>query len=128
MENLAPVNRCSSLSPSSTPLKLCLFNARLVVNKTLQLKDCIVDECVNLLCIIYAQKDTLSITVPIPLVLVVFVSIMTYYMSSITIVVWFCYYSINHNYNKILKSDWLSTALISTFIGQLNRTVRVMPE
>ena len=25
---------------------------------------------------------------------------------------------INHNYNKILKSDWLSTALISAFIGQ----------
>ena len=35
---------------------------------------------------------------------------------------------INHNYNKILKSDWLSTALISALIGQLNRTVRVMPK
>ena len=34
----------------------------------------------------------------------------------------------NHNYNKILKSDWLSTALISALIGQLNRTVRVMPK
>ena len=33
----------------------------------------------------------------------------------------------NHNYNKILKSDWLSTALISALIGQFNRTVRVMP-
>ena len=30
---------------------------------------------------------------------------------------------LNHNYNKILKSDWLSTALISALIGQLNRTV-----
>ena len=30
----------------------------------------------------------------------------------------------NHNYNKILKSDWLSTALISALIGQLNRTTR----
>ena len=36
------------------------------------------------------------------------------------------YYNINHNYNKILKSDWLSTAPISALIGQLNRTVRVM--
>ena len=35
---------------------------------------------------------------------------------------------VNHNYNKILKSDWLSTALISALIGQLNRTVRVMPK
>ena len=34
----------------------------------------------------------------------------------------------NHNYNTILKSDWLSTALISALIGQLNRTVRVMPK
>ena len=34
----------------------------------------------------------------------------------------------NHNYNKILESDWLSTALISALIGQLNRTVRVMPK
>ena len=32
----------------------------------------------------------------------------------------------NHNYNKIVKSDWLSTALISALIGQFNRTVRVM--
>ena len=30
----------------------------------------------------------------------------------------------NHNYNKILKSDWLSTALISALIGQFDRTVR----
>ena len=33
----------------------------------------------------------------------------------------------NHNYNKIVKSDWLSTALISALIGQFNRTVRVVP-
>ena len=39
---------------------------------------------------------------------------------------YYCYY--NHNYNKILKSDWLSTALISALIGQFNRTVRVTPE
>ena len=26
---------------------------------------------------------------------------------------------LNHNYNKIVKSDWLSTALISALIGQL---------
>ena len=26
---------------------------------------------------------------------------------------------INHNYNKIVKSDWLSTALISALIGHL---------
>ena len=32
----------------------------------------------------------------------------------------------NHNYNKILKSDWLSTALISALIGQLKRTVRAI--
>ena len=31
----------------------------------------------------------------------------------------------NHNYNKILKSDWLSTALISALIGQFNGAVRV---
>jgi len=34
----------------------------------------------------------------------------------------------NHNYNKILKSDWLSTALISALILLFNRTVRVMPK
>ena len=33
---------------------------------------------------------------------------------------------INHNHNKIVKSDWLSTALISALIGQFNSTVRVM--
>ena len=37
-------------------------------------------------------------------------------------------FSANHNYNKIVKSDWLSTALISALIGQFNRTVRVMPK
>ena len=30
----------------------------------------------------------------------------------------FCYYGSNHNYSKILKSDWLSTVLISALIGQ----------
>ena len=30
----------------------------------------------------------------------------------------------DHYYNKILKSDWLSTALISALIGQCNRIVR----
>ena len=34
----------------------------------------------------------------------------------------------NHNHNKIVKSDWLSTALISALIGQFNRTVHVMPK
>ena len=37
-------------------------------------------------------------------------------------------FAVNHNYNKIVKSDWLSTALISALIGQFNRTVRVMPK
>jgi len=37
-------------------------------------------------------------------------------------------YEYNHNYNKIVKCDWLSTALISALIGQFNRTVRVMPK
>ena len=32
----------------------------------------------------------------------------------------------NHNYNKIVKSDLLSTRLISALIGQFNRTVRVV--
>ena len=27
-----------------------------------------------------------------------------------------CYLLFDHNYNKIVKSDWLSTALISAFI------------
>ena len=31
----------------------------------------------------------------------------------------------NHNEKKILKSDWLSTALISSQVGQFNRTVLV---
>ena len=38
------------------------------------------------------------------------------------------FFTVNHNYNKILKSDWLSTALISVLIGQFNRTVCVMPK
>ena len=37
-------------------------------------------------------------------------------------------FDFNHNYNKIVKSEWLSTALISVLIGQFNRTVRVMPK
>ena len=36
------------------------------------------------------------------------------------------YYYHNHNYNKFLKSDWLSTALISALIEHFKRTVRVM--
>ena len=40
----------------------------------------------------------------------------------------FYIYNYNHNYNKIVKSDWLSTALISALIGQFNRTVCVMPK
>ena len=35
---------------------------------------------------------------------------------------------VNHNYNKLVKSDWLSTALISALSGLFNRTVRVMPK
>ena len=35
---------------------------------------------------------------------------------------------INHNCNKILKSDWLSTVLSSALIGQCNRTVHIMPK
>ena len=38
------------------------------------------------------------------------------------------HYYCNRNYNKIFKSDWLSTALISALIGQFNRTVRIMPK
>ena len=38
------------------------------------------------------------------------------------------YYVINHNYNKIVNSDWLSTALILALIGQFSKTVRVMPK
>ena len=36
--------------------------------------------------------------------------------------------NVYHNYNKILKFDWLSTALISALIGQSNRTMHVMPK
>ena len=36
--------------------------------------------------------------------------------------------SLNNYYNKILKSDKLSTVLILALIGQCNRTVRVMPK
>ena len=35
-------------------------------------------------------------------------------------------FSFNHNDNKIVKSDCLSTALISALIGQFNRTVRAI--
>ena len=41
---------------------------------------------------------------------------------------WVSHMGTNHNYNKIVKSDWLSTALISALIGQFNRTVRIMPK
>ena len=34
----------------------------------------------------------------------------------------------NHDYNKIVKSDWLSTAPILALIGQFNWTVSVMPK
>ena len=34
--------------------------------------------------------------------------------------------NVRHNYNKILKSNWLSTVLISVIVGQCNRTVRVI--
>ena len=34
----------------------------------------------------------------------------------------------NENHNKILKSDSLLTVLISTLIGQYDRTVHIMPE
>ena len=34
----------------------------------------------------------------------------------------------DHNYNKILKADWLSTVLISALIGQCNRAVCVIPK
>ena len=44
---------------------------------------------------------------------------------------YYYYYYYNHNYNKILKSDWFSTALISALIGQYasclsNWTVRAI--
>ena len=35
---------------------------------------------------------------------------------------------VNHNYNKILKYDWLSSVLISALKGLCNRSVRVMPK
>ena len=37
-------------------------------------------------------------------------------------------FCVNHNYNKIVKPDWLSTALISALIGQFNSnwTVRAI--
>ena len=37
-------------------------------------------------------------------------------------------FQFNHNYNKFVKSDWQSTALISALIGKFDRTVRVMPK
>ena len=36
------------------------------------------------------------------------------------------YYSSNHSYYKILKSDWLSTVLISALTGQFDKTVRAI--
>ena len=41
---------------------------------------------------------------------------------------YYYYYYYYHNYNKIFKSDWLTTTLISVLIEQLNRTVLVMPK
>ena len=37
-------------------------------------------------------------------------------------------FSINQNYIKFVKSDWLSTDRILALIGQLNRAVRVTPK
>ena len=84
LEKLAAVNRCPLLPPSSAPLNFCLFNAKPIINKTLQIKGYVVDEHVDLLkhglslmnppiflCVIYTQKDTLSFTVLASLVLVV---------------------------------------------------------
>ena len=34
---------------------------------------------------------------------------------------------VNHNYDKILKSDWLSTVLILALMEQCDRTGRIMP-
>ena len=39
---------------------------------------------------------------------------------------WLDDFSINHNDNKILRSDWPSAVQISALIGQCNKTVRVM--
>ena len=36
-----------------------------------------------------------------------------------------CYYNVNHNYNKILKSDWFSTALISAFITSTLKSLAI---
>ena len=62
-------------------------------------------------CMIYAEKDTLSFTAPIPLVLVVSVSITTCYMLSIAIVVWFCCYSIHRPRLTLLTTTYYSTDL-----------------
>ena len=47
---------------------------------------------------------------------------------SFSVIKRYCNKMTNHNYNKIVKSDWLSNALISALIGQFNRTARVMPK
>ena len=39
---------------------------------------------------------------------------------------YYCHY--DYDYDYIVKSDWLSTALISALIGHFDRTVRVMPK
>lgn len=62
-------------------------------------------------CMIYAEKDTLSFTAPIPLVLVVSVSITTCYMLSIAIVVWFCCYLIHRPRLTLLTTTYYSTDL-----------------
>ena len=58
---------------------------------------------------------------------------MYFYLMSNKDIYYYCYYYYyyyycHHNYNKIVKADWVSTALISALIGQFNRAVRVMPK
>ena len=54
------------------------------------------------------------------IIIIIFVHQDSYY--------YYHYYYHNHNYNKIVKANSLSTALISALIGQFNRTVHVMPK
>ena len=75
------------------------------------------------LCIILMKSQLVQmLNKPIIIIIVIIIFII------IIIVVIIIYYYYNHNYNKIVKSDWLSTALISALIGQFDRTVRVMPK
>ena len=50
---------------------------------------------------------------------------MHFYLMSNKDIYYYYYYYYN---NKIVKTDWLSTALISALIGQFNRAVCVMPK